>query len=165
MLLRLFACIHYLETNRIPEAIANMESAEALYGQCKFEKPQDICAEFVFINAFHKRDLAAAERWWHRIEAERKIDCDADYWRARTAVLWLKGERKEAEDNWTRGNILAQALPARGVYETTRSCFEQLRAALDEPLRTSPPRLESLRALAAACDSEESIVPMAQLMI
>jgi hypothetical protein len=110
-----------------------MQSAEGLYEQSTFEKPQDICAEFVFINAFHKRDLAAAELWWQRIESLGKTDRDADYWRARTALLWLKGEREEARAAWERGNALAKKLPAAGVYEGTRACFAKLRAALDAP--------------------------------
>lgn len=147
LLLRLFACIYYLDTGRIPEALVCMQAAEELYEESTFEKPEDICAEFVFINAFHKRDLAAAEMWWQRIEALGKIDRDADYWRARTALLWLKGERNEALEAWERGNALAEKLPAAGVYEGTRACFAKLRAALDAPVETVPPQLKSLQAL------------------
>jgi hypothetical protein len=141
LLLRLFACIHYLDAGRLPEALASMQAAETLYEQSVFEKPQDICAEFVFINAFHKRDLAAAELWWRRIESLGKIERDADFWRARTALLWLRGEREEARDAWEHGNALAQSLPAVGVYEGTRACFAKLRAELDAPVATAPPSL------------------------
>jgi tetratricopeptide (TPR) repeat protein len=137
LLLRLFACIHYLDAGRVPEALASMQAAEDLYEQSTFEKPEDICAEFVYINAFHKRDLAAAELWWRRIESLKKSDRDADYWRARTALLLLKGDREEARAAWERGNALAQKLPAAGVYEGTRACFAKLRAALDAPVATN----------------------------
>ncbi len=133
LLLRMFACLHYLDTDRIPEAISSMQAAEGLYDPSAFDKPEDICAEFVFLNAFHKRDLAAAELWWRRIEALDKIDYDADYWRARTALLLLKGEREEAREAWERGHALAAKLPAAGAYESTRACFAKLRAALDAP--------------------------------
>jgi hypothetical protein len=139
LLLRLFASKHYIDKNRIPEALANMEAAEALYAECRFEKPQDICAEFVFINAFYKHDLAAAELWWQRIEALRNIERDADYWRAKTALLWLEGEREEAFDAWARGNALAQKLPSAGTYDFARSCFAKLRKALDGSIRTAAP--------------------------
>lgn len=139
--LRLFACLHYLDTDRIPEAISSMQSAEGLYDPSAFDKPEDICAEFVFLNAFHKRDLAAAELWWRRIEALDKIDYDADYWRARTALLLLKGEREEAREAWERGDALAAKLPAAGAYESTRACFAKLRAALDAPPLGSLPVL------------------------
>jgi hypothetical protein len=131
LLLRLSACKHYVDINRIPEALANMQEAENLYDECKFEKPQEILAEFVFVNAFYKHDLAAAGQWWQRIEALDKVDPDADYWRAKTALLWLKGERQEAFKAWERGNALAQELPAAGMYDFKRSCFRKLRKALD----------------------------------
>jgi hypothetical protein len=157
LLLRLHACIHYLEAGRIPEALASLHAAEALYEQNNFENPEDICAEFVFINALYKCDLTAAEFWWRRIEALGRIDFDADYWRAGTALLWLKGERERAELAWTRGNALAQKLPAAGVYERTRACFLDLRAALDAPVQEGPPSPESLDALAAALVSSQSV--------
>jgi hypothetical protein len=147
LLLRLFACIHYLDVGRVPEALSSMQAAEGLYEQSTFEKPEDICAEFVFINAFHKRDLAAAELWWQRIESLGKIDRDADYWRARTALLWLRGERAEAREAWERGNALAEKLPAAGVYEGTRACFAKLGAALDAPVQ------DSLTALAVVAEA------------
>jgi hypothetical protein len=147
LLLRLFACIHYMDAEQIPQAIASMEEAELLYEQCRFDKPQDMCAEFVFVNAFHKRDLAAAEEWWKRIEALPKVDRDADYWRARASVLWLRGERVEACEAWERGNALAQKLPGVGTYDFTRSCFAKLRDALDAPV-FAPPPLEAVFASA-----------------
>ena len=144
LLLRLVACKHYIDKNRIPEAVANMQAAAELFEECKFEKPQDICAEFVFVNALYKRDLAAAELWWQRIEALGKIDLNADYWRAKTALLWLSEERAEAFDAWERGNALAQKLPSAGAYDFTRSGFAKLRKALDAPTRTVPPSLATV---------------------
>jgi hypothetical protein len=149
LLLRLFACLHYFDAGKIPEAIAAMQDAEALYAQSKFDKPQDICAEFVFLNAFCKQDLAAADLWWRRIEALPKVDPDADYWRAKTALLWLKGERDQACETWERGRALALKLPVAGQYELTRSCFAKLRAALDAPVPTTPPPLETWAAQAS----------------
>jgi hypothetical protein len=130
LLLRMVACKHYIDKNRIPEAIAYMDEAEGLYEECRFEKPQDLCAEFVFVNALYKRDLAAADGWWKRIEALRKIDSNAEYWRAKAALLWLKGEQNEAFDAWERGNALAQQLPSAGTYDFTRACFAKLRKTL-----------------------------------
>lgn len=137
LLLRMVACKHYIDKGKIPEALANMAEAEALYEECKFERPQDVCAEFVFVTALFKRDLAAAELWWQRIEALRKIEFDADYWRAKSALLLLRGERQAAFDAWQRGNALAQTLPSAGTYDFTRSCFNKLRKALDAP-KASP---------------------------
>jgi hypothetical protein len=155
MLLRLFASKHYIDADMIPEGLASMEAAEVLYEQSFFEKPEDICSEFVFLNAFYKRDLAAAEVWSRRIDALSKIEIDADYWRALTAVLWLKGEREKAGEAWALGNRLALKLPAAGAYDSTRLCFAQLREVLDEPVSTTPPPLSSLDALAAALREEQ----------
>jgi hypothetical protein len=134
-------CQHYLDLNQIPEALVNLEAVEALYDQSTFDKPEDICAEFVFVNAFYKRDLAAAERWWQRIEVLRSVDPDADFWRARTSLLWLRGERKEAREAWAHGHELAQRLPASGVRETTRLCFAQLYNVLEQRMPAVPPPL------------------------
>jgi hypothetical protein len=139
LLLRMVAWKHYLDKNRIPEAIAKMEEAEGLYEGCKFERPQDICAEFVFAHALYKRDLAAANLWWQRIEALRKVDLNADFWRAKSALLLLHGEREEALIAWERGNALAQKLPEAGTYDFTRSCFNNLHKALDASIQTTPP--------------------------
>jgi hypothetical protein len=158
LLLRLFACLHYVDANRIPEAIVSMRKAEDLYADSHFEKPQDICAEFVFVNAFYKHDLAAAEQWVRRIADLSKVDLDADYWRAQTALHWLKGDREEAREAWERGHALALELPAAGSYDFTRACFAKLRRALDLPVETVPPPLESLLALAAICNSAEMLV-------
>jgi hypothetical protein len=135
LLLRLFACKHYIDDHQIPEALASMQEAEALYEECKFERPRDICAEFAFVNAFYKRDLAAAELWWQRIERLGAIEPDADYWRAKAGLLWLKGELHEALDAWRLGNALAEELPATGMYDYTRSGFANLRKALDASMR------------------------------
>lgn len=144
LLLRIVASKHYIDKGRIPEALASLAEAEALYEECKFEKPQDIFAEFVFVNAFYKWDLAAAERWWQEIEAFPKIDRDADYLRAKTALLWLKGDHDEACATWERGNALANRLPSAGMYDFTRYCFKKLHKALDTPIRTAPPAVATV---------------------
>ncbi len=137
LLLRLFACKHYVDDNWVPGALESLQEAEALYEECKFERPQDICAEFTFVNALYKRDLAAAEMWWQRIEAMHGIEPDADYWRAKAALLWLKGELEGARAAWDTGNALAEELPSTGMYDFTRACFARLRKALDASSRTA----------------------------
>jgi hypothetical protein len=137
LLLRLFACKHYVDDNWVPGALESLQEAEALYEECKFERPQDICAEFTFVNALYKRDLAAAEMWWQRIEAMHGIEPDADYWRAKAALLWLKGELEGARAAWDTGNALAEELPSTGMYDFTRACFARLRKALDASVRTA----------------------------
>ena len=156
LLLRLFACAHYLDADEIPAALIHLEAAESLWDQTMFERPDEILADFVFINAFYKRDLNMAQIWWHCLETLPKIDKDADYWRARTALLWLEGQREQAREAWKRGSALAHRLPAAGLYETTRMDFAKLLYQMERPVDTAPPALaatrDSLRALAAACE-------------
>jgi hypothetical protein len=165
MLLRLYSCMHYLDTGRIPEAVASLEEAEPLYEGVALQSPAGICAVFAFLNATFKRDLAAAELWWQRLEAKREIDLDAEYWQARTAMLWLRGETEEARQAWKRGHALALQLPAAGAYEYTRSGFDALGDVLNEPSpalaatvavhEPAPPNETPLADMLAAITSDE----------
>ena len=132
MLLRLFSCIHHLDSGRILEAIESLEQAEKLFENVALQSGAGVCAEFVFINAVFKRDRAAAELWWQRLQAHRRIDQDAEYWLAQAGLLWIQGQTAEARQAYERGYVLAQELPSAGAYEYTRSSFDALRAALDE---------------------------------
>lgn len=157
LLLRLFACLHYIDTGEIAKAMVSMQEAGVLYEGSRFDKPQDICAEFVFLNAFYKRDLSAADAWSKRIDALGKIDRDVDYWRAQTSLLWLRGDLAEARAAWERGNALAQKLPSAGSYDFTRSCFAKLRAVLESPVQTTPPPLQSVTPMPAVLTGQEAL--------
>jgi hypothetical protein len=132
MLLRLFSCIHHLDSGRIPEAIESLEQAEKLYENVALQNGAGICAEFIFINAVFKRDRAAAELWWQRLQAQRRIDQDAEYFLALAGILWIQGQIDEARQAYDRGYALALELPSAGAYEYTRSSFDALRATLNE---------------------------------
>jgi len=133
MLLRLYSCTHYLDTGQVPEAVASLQEAETLYEGGALQSPAGICALFVFLNAIFKRDVAAAELWWQRLQAHRDIDYDAEYWQARASILWLQGQTDEARAACESGYALALELPAAGAYDYTRSGFDALRDALNEP--------------------------------
>ena len=130
MLLRLYSCMHYLDTGQVTEAVASLQEAETLYEGIAVQSPAGICAVFVFLNAIFKRDRAAAELWWQRLQAQRNIDYDAEYWQARASILWLQGQTDEAHAACEHGYALALELPAAGAYEYTRSGFDALRYAL-----------------------------------
>jgi peptidase M50-like protein len=130
MLLRLYTCMHYLDTGRVPEAVASLQEAEALYEGVAVQSPAGICALFVFLNAIFKRDRAGADLWWQRLQAQRNIDFDAEYWQARASILWLQGQIDEAHSACEHGFSLALQLPAAGAYDYTRSGFDALRDAL-----------------------------------
>ena len=155
LLLRMFACLHYMDMrNPDPrEAIAWMEQAEPLFERFSgfSEATRHLRREFVFVNALLQtrsllcrgdvveEDRGAAEgRAGRRLLALHKA-----------LLLWLRrGQREEARDAWAQGNPLAQALPVAGTYEFTRSHFAKLAAALDEPARTTPPPLTPFAAAA-----------------
>lgn len=128
--------------------MASLEEAERLYEDFPLQNAAGIYAEFVFINAVFKRDRAAAELWWQRLQAQRRIDRDAEYWQARSALLWIQGQAAEAREAFERGYVMASELPAAGAYEFTRSGFDALRAALDE---------SGLEALAREVETRETV--------
>ncbi len=138
LLLRLFASKYYFDNGQLETGIVRLIAAEALYDQRTLRNPVEICSEFAFLNAFYKRDLDAANFWWSRVEAAGQFEKDADYWRGRTAVLWLKGQREEARDAWVLGHAMASQLPATGAYDATRWDFAQLRRVLDKPAPLVP---------------------------
>ena len=142
ILLRLFACMHYIDAGRMSEAGTALEMAERAWDQAAVKRPASVCAEFVFFCAVDQRDAAAAERWWQRLENQQNIELDAEYWRARAAIMWLRNRPTEASHAWECGNALAQALPQVGAYEFTRSCFERLREALDTTAAPAAPARE-----------------------
>lgn len=146
-LLRLYTCLYYLDCNQISEAIDSLEDAELLYEQSAFERPQDICSQFLFVNAFFKRDLDAAEYWASRVAALRKSEADADYWRGQCALYWLRGDRENARAAWECGYPLALKLPSAGAYDFTRASFSKLRAALELSIRTDQTSLEPMSAM------------------
>jgi hypothetical protein len=143
-LLRLLCARYYFDRRRAPEALAFVDEAEPLYEHCAFAGPADICAEFVFLHAFYKRDLRAANLWNERLHAAPHLDKDAEYWLASTALLWLEGDRAGARQAWDTGYTLAHALPICGAYDFTRTSFDRLREEMDRP---------GLEALAAAVES------------
>jgi len=132
-LLRLLSAHYFFDRGRTPEALAFVDEAEPLYEHCTFASPADICAEFVFIQAFYRRDLRAAKLWNGRLHAAPQLDKDADYWLASTALLRLEGDHDGARQAWDTGYALARALPGCGAYDFTRSSFDRIREAMDRP--------------------------------
>ena len=143
MFLRLLASHYYLDSGRIEEAVVHTKAAEGLFQPEAVLKPGDVYAEFVFVNALYARDLPAAEAWWDKLQALKKLDYDADYWRARSSILWLRGDLENALRAWETGNEKAQKLPSCGMYDFTRSQFAELRKALDQGVPQSSARTEN----------------------
>jgi hypothetical protein len=138
MLLRLYAYLHFLDTGQVSQALAALAEAEAIYETTASQVPADLHCDFVFGNAFLKQDRVAARMWWQRMEAKGITGFKVDYWKARTALLWIENRPVEASEAWEKGCAVSQRLPAAGAYEFDRRCFVQLRQALDA---CAPPEL------------------------
>jgi hypothetical protein len=138
MLLRLFAYMHFADCGNIPKALLWLAEAEAFYGDIAEKVPADLHPEFVFANAFYKRDAVAARMWWQLMEAKGVTRFDSDYWKARAALAWIENRTEDSRESWAKGNALAQALPQAGAYDFDRDNFAMLGKALKA---TVPPEL------------------------
>jgi hypothetical protein len=132
MVLRMIAGYYYLECRNIPEAVASTNAAADLFSPQGMRNPADFYTSFIFANALYARDLPVAEAWWLKLQALDKIDFDADYWKARSSILWLSGDLEGARQAWEHGNEKAQKLPSCGFYHFIRWQFAELRNALDQ---------------------------------
>jgi hypothetical protein len=132
LLLRLCAYNYFLDLERIPEAGEALREAESIYRQSASDIPAELHTVFVFGSAYVRRDAGAAREWWTRMEGKKPTRFNADYWRASSALHWIEGDLKEANEAWEKSNTLVQQLPRAGAYEFDRYCCSLLRQALDE---------------------------------
>jgi Zn-dependent protease len=130
MLLNLFLYMHHCDCGRTEEGLRYFEIAESMYPQIAKELPADLHLEFVYGNAFFKQDLAAAQIWWQRMGAKGKTTKKVDYWKARTALLWIEGNIGEAREAWRKADSWARQMPAAGAYDRERDEVAVLGAAL-----------------------------------
>jgi hypothetical protein len=132
--LRLLASLYYLDCDLIPEASQALAEAEKLYQQPASDIPAEWHTDFVFSKAFLQRDSAGARLWWDGMEAKNPTQLNADYWLARSALLWSENHLQEGEEAWQKGYALALQLPKAGIYEFDRDRYALLRKVLDESL-------------------------------
>jgi hypothetical protein len=132
LLLRLYAYSYFLDRGRILEAEQALREAESIYHQCASDIPTELITVFVFGSAYFRHDATAAREWWTRMKAKMPPRFNVDYWRAESALRWIEGNLKEANEAWEKANALAQRLPKAGAYEFDRYCCFLLRKALDQ---------------------------------
>jgi hypothetical protein len=143
LLLRLFAYLYFLDQGRTLEAGQALTEAEEIYHRSAGDIPAELHTEFVFGNAYVRRNAASAREWWVRMEAKKPTRFGEDYWRANSALHWIEGRLKEANEAWDKCDALAQQLPKAGAYEFDRYCCSLLRKALDDAcVATITPLLE-----------------------
>ena len=131
LLLRLLASSYYLDNGKISEAGEAVAEAESVYNELPFEIPAGLCMALVFRIAFLREDAVGARQWWERMEAKKPTHFGADYWLAKSALLWCESRGHEAQEAWKTGDALARKLPAAGDYEFDRHRSALLRQAID----------------------------------
>ena len=134
MWLRLVAYAYYLDQDRLLEAGEAFRQSALIYQECAEQVPAELLTEFVFASAYVLRDSGAAHQWWVKMEAKKPTRFNADYWRAASALHWIEGNLKEANEAWAKGNTLAQKLPHAGAYDFDRDCCFKLRQVIDQAL-------------------------------
>jgi hypothetical protein len=134
LLLRLYACEHYLDCGRISDASDALAEAEAIYNESAQDLPTELHTPFVFGVAFLRRDAAGARLWWERMQSKKPTRFNVDYWLAYSALCWIENRLDEAQEAWQKCYALAQQLPKTGAYEFDRYRAHLLRQELDQPL-------------------------------
>jgi peptidase M50-like protein len=132
LLLRLLAYNHFLDQDRIPEAAEALGEAGLIYNQSASDVPAELFTAFVFGSAYIWRDAGLARQWWTQMEARKPTRFNVDYWFAASALHWIEGNLKDANESWERANTLAQPPPKVGAYDFDRHCCSLLRKALDQ---------------------------------
>jgi hypothetical protein len=125
LLLRLFASYYFLDCGKIPQANEEIAEADRIYLESATDIPAELHTDFIFSKAILSRNAAGARQWWDRMEAKKPTHLGVDYWLAQSALFWIEGRKQEAHVAWQKGNLLAQKLPAAGIYE-----FDRYRCAL-----------------------------------
>ncbi len=131
LLLRLFALNYFLDCGKIREAEKALAEAERVYRETPSVIPGELLTIFVFANAYIRRDAAAARAWWERMKSGSPARLSLDYWRAGSALAWIEGDLKKANDAWKKSNTMAQSLPQAGAYEFDRYCCSLLHRELN----------------------------------
>jgi hypothetical protein len=132
VLLRLYAYMYFFDQGNLAEAGRSLKDAECIYHSSASDLPAELCTEFVFANAYVLRDPIAAREWWTRMEGKKPTGRNEDYWKASSALHWIEGDLKSANEDWEKCNTLVQQLPRTGAYEFDRHCSLLLRKVIDE---------------------------------
>lgn len=138
LVLRLVASSYFLDHGMLREASDAVAEAERIHGESALDIPAELCMAFVYRTAFLRRDAVGARTWWNRMEAKKPTHKGVDYWLAQSALCWIEGRMEEAREAWSKGNLLAQKLPAAGDYEFDRDRYSLLRDCIESADQMQP---------------------------
>jgi Peptidase family M50 len=130
LLLRFWACHHWIDRGEITKAVAALKDAERVCLESVANLPAGLHTVFVVENAILLRDSEAVRRWWERMEAKKPMHFNVDYWMARTAASWMAGDLAQAREALASADAEASKLPKAGAYEFDRSRCGHLREAM-----------------------------------
>jgi hypothetical protein len=143
MLLCMLRHHHFFDCGQFADAALALAEAEAIYRQYASEVPAELHSDFVFGNAYVKRDAMGTRAWWQRMEEKKPTKFNGDYWLAHSALHWIEGDLYTANDSWHKGAAIAKQLPQARAYEFDRYRYVLLRQALDESSSRLRDRMES----------------------
>jgi hypothetical protein len=132
LFLQLFAYSYFIDRNETSDAAEALYQAALIYNQSASDAPAELLTAFVFGSAYISRNASAARQWWTHMEARNPSRFNVDYWLAASALHWIEGNLKDAEEFWQKANALAQQLPNFGAYEFDRYCCALLSKNLGE---------------------------------
>lgn len=138
LLLRLIASSYFLDQGMLHQASEAVAEAERIHGESALDLPAELCMAFVYRTAFLRRDAVSARQWWAQMEAKKPAHKGVDYWLAQSALFWIEGRIEEAREAWSKGNLLAQKLPAAGDYEFDRYRCSLLRDCIESAGQMQP---------------------------
>jgi len=129
--LRLLAASYYLDSGRVADASRALAEAETVYQESASDIPAELHTPFVFGKAYLEHDAEGARLWWERMQARKPAHDGAEYWIAKSALLWSEHRLEEALEAWECGDALLQQLPHTGAYETDRDQSALLQRELE----------------------------------
>jgi Peptidase family M50 len=136
LMLRFWACHHWLDRGQIENAVAALKDAERVYVESITNLPASLHTVFIIANALLLRDAEAVRQWGQRMEAKKPTNLNVDYWMAKSAVGWMAGNLAEAEDALAKSEAEAEKLPKAGAYEFDRFLCALLGEAISEAVVT-----------------------------
>ena len=131
LMLRFWACHHWLDRGQIEKAVAALKDAERVYVESMTNLPASLHTVFIIANALLLRDAEAVRQWGQRMEAKKPTKFNVDYWMAKSAVSWMEGNFAEAKEALTKSDAEASKLPKAGAYEFDRHLNGLLHEAID----------------------------------
>jgi hypothetical protein len=132
MLLAIYAFCYFLDRGKMDEAAEALIEAESIYTKCAADVSAELQTIFVFGEAYVRRNPVAARTWWMKLQAKNPTQFNVDYWSALSALRWIEGDLKGANEDWERCETEAKRLPGAGAYEFDWYCCKLLRTAIDE---------------------------------